>query len=320
MTALPDTAYDVPLPDPQAAVVAVHAPGPGAGHWAGAPSALLHDGVIWLAYRLRRPIEAGRGYAVVVARSDDGVAFEDVAVINRRDLDTDSLERPALAVAPDGTWRLYLSCATPGTLHWTVDVIEAADPSAFDPAERRPVLDGGPAVAYKDPVIHPGSAGEPWCMWVCRHDVAVPGDADAMRTCYATSPDGLRWDMGAVALAGRPGHWDSRGARVTSVISLGERLVAYYDGRASFAENWEERTGVAVGYSPDALAALGGEPAARSPWGSGALRYLSVVALPHGARRFYYELSRVDGSHDLCTEYVAATPAQAGRGGDLRSA
>jgi len=320
VTALPDTDYDIPLPDPQAAVVAVQAPGAGAGHWAGAPSAVLHDGVIWLAYRLRAPIGAGRGYAVVVARSDDGVAFETVATIERCDMDTDSLERPALAVTPDGRWRLYLSCATPGTLHWAVDVLEAPEPAAFDPAQRQRVLDGGPAVAYKDPVVLPGSATEPWAMWVCRHDVADSSEADAMRSCYATSRDGLHWEMGAVALAGRPGQWDSRGARITSVTASGERLVAYYDGRASFAENWEERTGIAVGRFPDAFTALGDGPAASSPWGSGALRYLSVVVVPAGGVHFYYELSRPDGSHDLCTEYVAASSPQAERGGALRSA
>jgi hypothetical protein len=54
-------------------VVAPDRPGPGA--WAGAPSALLHQGIFYLAYRLRRPIGQGRGFANVVARSTDGVRF-----------------------------------------------------------------------------------------------------------------------------------------------------------------------------------------------------------------------------------------------------
>ncbi|MGV9380289.1 hypothetical protein ACWDRB_31020 [Nonomuraea sp. NPDC003707] len=55
------------LPDPDRAVVAVEPPVAGEGHWAGAPSAVAADGLIYLAYRLRRPVGQGRGYAVVVA-------------------------------------------------------------------------------------------------------------------------------------------------------------------------------------------------------------------------------------------------------------
>ena len=40
----------------------------GPGHWVGAPSALVHDGVHHVAYRTRRPVDDGRGGDVVVAR------------------------------------------------------------------------------------------------------------------------------------------------------------------------------------------------------------------------------------------------------------
>src|SRR5664279_1252448 len=107
-------------------VVAPEGSGPGA--WAGAPSALLHDGVFYLAYRLRRPIGHGRGYANVVARSRDGVHFTTVATLVKEAFGAESLERPALAVTADGTWRVYVSAATPGTKHWRVDLLEAATP------------------------------------------------------------------------------------------------------------------------------------------------------------------------------------------------
>jgi hypothetical protein len=59
--------------------VAVESPGTGPGFWAGGPSAIFTDGAFWLAYRLRRPVDQGRGYANVVARSEDGVRFKTVA-------------------------------------------------------------------------------------------------------------------------------------------------------------------------------------------------------------------------------------------------
>src|SRR5207244_12689827 len=71
------------LPRPDESTVVIAPPAPGLGYWAGAPSAALGDDGIYLAYRLRRPIGAGRGYAIAVARSLDGVHFETLATIGR---------------------------------------------------------------------------------------------------------------------------------------------------------------------------------------------------------------------------------------------
>ena len=293
----------LPVPDLDRSTLVVPAPGEGPGYWAGGPSSVLDDdGTIWLAYRLRRPVGRGRGYANVVARSDDGETFETVCELDSDDFDAESLERPALVQRPDGGWRIYVSCATPDTLHWRVDALDADDPSGFTAERRTTVFPGDEVTAHKDPVVDAGPDG--WQAWVCIHEIGDPDRADAMYTRYATSPDGLAWTFDGVALAARPGTWDARGARLASILPRDGRWAAYYDGRATAEQNWHEQTGVAIGDSPDALEPVGDGPAVTSPFGQGGFRYVSVIQHPDGGLRLYYEAARPDGAHDLRTEYV----------------
>jgi hypothetical protein len=95
-----------------------------------------------------------------------------------------------------------------------------------------------------------------------------------------------------------PGTWYSRGTRVTAVV--GE--YAYFDGRASAAQNFEERTGIAKWNGSRYIAIAG---PASSPFGGGALRYVSAIALPNGQLRLYYESATKYGSHELRTELRA---------------
>src|SRR5258708_33288242 len=150
-------------PSPALSKVAIEPPGSEPGNWAGAPSAVADGDEIVLAYRLRRPIGQGRGYAVALARSADGVWFETIGMITREQMDAESLERPALIRTAEGSWRLYLSCATAGTKHWRVELLEAAAPDAFDPRQRAVILPGDSHSAVKDPVIvnHAGT----WHLW-----------------------------------------------------------------------------------------------------------------------------------------------------------
>jgi hypothetical protein len=287
------------LPDPARSVPVIRPVG-GPGSWAGGPSAVADDQGIVLAYRLRRPPGKGRGHAVVIARSADGEHFETIQAITRDEMDAESLERPALTLTPEGTWRLYLSCATWGTKHWRVEVLEAAAPDAFDPRQRSVLLPGDSTRAIKDPVFAWHNAK--WHMWACVHPLTDPDQTDRMWSEYAVSADGLDWTWHGPALSPRPGEWDARGARVSAVRFLPDGVLAYYDGRATAAENFEERTGVAFGPTPGTLTAFGPGPAAESPYAGHGLRYLSILPLPDGGERLYYELTRADGAHELRTE------------------
>lgn len=275
------------------------APGAGPGNWAGAASAVLVDETFWLTYRTRRPLTEGRGVTVHVARSTDGVTFEEVTTIDREAFECESFERPVLVPVPGIGWRLYLSCATPGTKHWWVDSLTAATPEGLPAGDRRVVLAGDDTVAVKDPVIE--HLGDRWRMWLCCHPLTEAGQEDRMTTRILTSPDGLDWTDHGEVLAGRSGEWDARGARVTTVLHA-EPLELLYDGRPDAASNWHERTGVAR-WDGTRLVADDRGPIA-SPYSDGAWRYASAVPLPEGRTRFYVEAARPDGAHDLVTLLV----------------
>jgi hypothetical protein len=275
-----------PVPGRTGSRLVVAPPTDGEQRWAGAPSAHPDGDGVLLAYRTR----GGDGDRVVVARSADGERVEPVAELPARALGVPMVERAALARTGDA-WRLYLSYAEEGTKAWYVGLLEAATVEGLGAAELRPLDLAGPLEAVKDPIVRRGPDG--WRMWVCVHHLDVPGAEDRMSTAYATSADGLHWRRHGTVLSGRMGCWDARGARLTSVLPDGR---ACYDGRASAAENWFERTGLAapVAGGPE-LAAVAGEPVAD-------VRYLEVLPLPSGGHRIWYEARRPDGAHELRTE------------------
>ena len=286
--------------------VVVSAPAIGPGNWAGAASASVADGFIYLAYRVRRPLPEGRGVSVVVARSSDGEVFEQVAEVFRDDFGAESFERPVVVRRPDGGWRLYLSCATPRSKHWWIEAVDADHPENFATGSRQTVLPGSRDEAVKDPVILVDESG--WRMWVCCHPLDEPGHEDRMTTKYATSRDGLAWDVQGEVLAPTAGTWDARGTRVTAVLSE-QPLTVLYDGRATAEQNWHEVTGLAR-QQGGRLVAEPESPIARSPYADGALRYATAVSLPDGSVRVYYEVARPDGAHDLCTSHSPGSLAE----------
>jgi hypothetical protein len=267
----------------------VPAPGAGPLHWAGSPGAALDaDGTVLLAYRLKR----GRGAATVVARSDDGERFDTLVTLDEERFGAMSMERPALVRTETGRWRLYVCCATPGSKHWWIDALDADDPAGFDSVEARTVFPGDEHTGMKDPIVKRGSDG--WEAWICCHPLDEPDEEDRMTSAYATSEDGLEWAWHGTVLAGRPGMWDARGARLTAVLPDGR---AAYDGRATKEENWFERTGLARRPPSGRFEQIGDEPVFDA-------RYLEVLALPHGGYRIYYEARLPDESHELRTELI----------------
>jgi hypothetical protein len=191
---------------------------------------------------------------------------------------------------------LYVCAATPGSRHWWIDALEAADPAEFAGAERRTVFPGDERTGVKDPVIRRADDG--WHAWICCHPLDLPGEEDRMITAYATSGDGLEWIWRGTALAPRPGTWDARGARLTVVLPDGR---AAYDGRATKEQNQRERTGVALRSGrPGGYLASGDDAVAD-------VRYLDVIPLPQGGYRLYYEAGLPDGSHELRTEHIPAS-------------
>ena len=136
--------------------------------------------------------------------------------------------------------------------------------------------------------------------------------------------------------------WDHYCARVCAVLpGKAGSWVAYYDGSNNVSENYEEKTGIAVGDTPARFArcerssseqgrdrriwregkkkrktkltgSLGSVtpegPALVSPHRTRSLRYVSVVdrRREEGRLYFFYELCRPDGAHELRRATVKA--------------
>jgi hypothetical protein len=259
----------------------------GSGNWIGAASALVHGDHIYLAYRDRHPVDKGRGNQAYVARSriENGVHFDMLCAIDKAEMDAESLERPALDVTPDGDWDLYLSCATFHSKHWRIERLRARRPEEFSTRTRQTVFPGSKVFGIKDPVL---VRRQDLRIWATLHPL-TEGDANADQMISVNA------FTGEEAMLPERGTWYGRGTRLTAV--LGD--YAYFDGRASAAENFEERTGLAQWNGSRYVAVAG---PVSSPYGGGALRYVSVVILPGGRQRLYYESATQYGSHELRTE------------------
>src|SRR5205823_6491837 len=114
-------------------------------------------------------------------------------------------------------------------------------------------------------------------------------------TGLASSPDGLAWTWEGPVLVPPRSGWDGFETRISAVLPQDGRWLALYDGIATLAENYEERTGIAASVDLRAWSRETTDgPALRSPHASGSLRYTCVVG-----SLAYFEAARADGAHDL---------------------
>jgi hypothetical protein len=320
----------VPLFDPAAGMM-VRAPlGDGPGWWAGAPGATFDalTDTFYLVYRQRQPRELGRGIECRIAASENGIAFKDIWALPKSSLNALSLERCSLCRGLDGVWRLYLCYVSVEDRRWRIGLLEADEPDAFDLERLTPLLtaDDIGADGVKDPSVFIIGRMTYLIASYATHEADLDPEQSRVRhatgdifntgltrsrTGAAISGDGRRFqwigDISPMTQAGDPDKpaWDSYCRRIGSVLPLDRGgFLAFYDGGASVAENYEERTGLAITFDLREFYSLSPDgPALVSPYSTGCLRY--VDALPVGRELFYYyEMARPDGSHELRVSVV----------------
>ena len=291
----------------------------GSGYWIGCPSVLYEPehGRFLLTCRERRPRGAtsDRGWRCSVLASDDGSNFKEIWHIEKEQLSSTSMERFSLVPAPEGNgYLLYISYVDPADNRWRIDVLPSEEVDGFDPGRAIPVLSAASTgtEGVKDHWLC--RVGPALYMYASFASATTLADGDRARahehadiynagvtthpTGLATSLDGIHFDWRGEALGvGR--DWDRYQARLTTVVALDGAYVGIYDGSQSAAENYEEKTGLAV--TTDLCNWQSVSPAgpwSTSPHGTGALRYADAVIVD-GDVWVYFECARPDGSHDL---------------------
>jgi len=307
----------MPLFDPEQGETVLDPPGSGAGYWTGAPGVTFDRGRnrFYLYYRIRVP-RPGRGVECRIAESRDGLHFTDIWRARKEEFPTSSMERGALLRCLDGTYRLYLSYVDHETSKWRTDVIEADAPDGFRIGARSKVFvpDDIGVEGVKDPYVI--IVGGMYYMILSYAPAPQTVNEDQRRKMHQTgdvyntgitkshsglaiSRDGLHFEWQGDILSPSASGWDSYAARICSVVYTPPVFTAFYDGSADVSENYEERTGLAVGWDlRDFTSISKAGPELVSPHARGALRYTDVVQF-EDLLYCYYEYARPDGSHEL---------------------
>lgn len=307
------------------------------GYWAGAPGVFYAaDERAWyLSYRIRRPrgVAPDRGGEARIARSTDLQTWEDVWSVTKDKLKSASIERSAIRKGQDGLWRYFTSYVDSADGRWCVSVLKSNDVRKLNPSEAKPIFKAASLdlEGIKDP-------------WIFDYDgafymflsVALPtpktrqqshSTLDIYNTGECLSATGLaisrdleNWHWQGVVFKPGPSGWDCYCRRINSVVPYDRKFIAFYDGSASHAENYEEKSGLAISSDLrrwECLSPSG--PILASPHSSGSLRYMDAQTRRDSpdSLNLFYEFARPDSSHDLRLAIVSAKSLFGARVGGL---
>ncbi len=286
------------------------------GYWVGCPGAFYDETerAWYLTYRIRRPrgVAPDRGGEVRIARSADLKQWDDVLRITKDQYNSASIERSALHRGRDGVWRYFTSYVDPADGRWCTALMKAAKVEQLDPSQRQVIFTAAPL----------GLEGvkDPWLLEVdgvyhlflsialptVRTSAASHGTLDIFNTGECVSATGLatsrdldNWEWQGVVLKPEATGWDKYCRRINSVARVGDRWLAFYDGSASEAENYEERCALAVSTNLRDWRSLSANgPFVTSPFASGSARYFDAK-FANGQWHLFYEFARKDGAHDM---------------------
>lgn len=286
------------------------------GYWVGCPSAFYDEPerAWYLTYRIRRPrgVQPDRGGEVCIARSTDLKQWDDVLRITKDQYNSASIERSALHRGRDGLWRYFTSYVDPADGRWCTAVIQAAKVEQLDPAQREIIFTAAPLglEGVKDPwVLEEKGIYHLFlstALSTPRTSAAAHGTLDIFNTgecvsatSLAVSRDLDNWEWQGVVLKPDVTGWDKYCRRINSVARVGDRWLAFYDGSASEAENYEEKCALAVSSDLRSWKSISPNgPTFTSPHTSTSLRYLDAK-FANGQWHLFYEFARPDGAHDM---------------------
>ena len=305
--------------------------GTGYGFWVGGHKVTYDaaSGFFIIFYRVRTPLEKGRGGTCAVAVSRDGLNFTDVWSATKDDLAAVSIETGHVVRDPKtGLFRLYISYEFSQGNYWRIDVIRALNQTgpygglgSLDTQGRRTVLMPHQygLLSIKDPVVYVRPGDGRYMLYA--H--AFPGSAlfagagmgQKARafdvTVLAESDDGLYFSECKTCFESpNEDRWDGRLARINSVVPwAGVGYLGFYDGQRTVFDIYEEKAGLCWSADggvdePFERLPLDG-PWVSSPHGSRTVRYIFAVKREdQGKVYMYYEFCRPDNSHDLRVSVV----------------
>lgn len=289
------------------------------GYWIGAPGAFYcADERAWyLTYRIRRPrgVTPDRGGEARIARSTDLQNWQDLWSVTKDRYDSASIERSAVCKGPDAKWRYFTSYVDPADGRWCVSCLKAEDIRKLDPARAQTV--------FKASTLELEGIKDPWILaydgaFYMFLSIALPtaktsrqshSTLDIYNTGECLSATGLaisrdleNWQWQGVVFKPGARGWDRYCRRINSVVPYHQKFIAFYDGSATHAENYEEKTGLAISSDLRRWECLSpSSPFLTSPHGSGSLRYIDAQPA-NGAPdllNVFYEFARHDSAHDL---------------------